>query len=334
MKDPDKDMGTDKVLYEFDSMSSSHDSVGEDDGQATQITLSVSLNRGAAFDKKVVLAFVTPKEGKRAKHGEDFDATIDTLTIAKGQRVGTVQLILTPKDNATADGDKAFGVQATLPNGRQAQVDIWITDDELADDEVVFSFSGAIEDQAYTAGTAITARHLPEAVGGEGAVTYRVAGLPAGLTFDPATRTLAGTPSSATNGAVEVLYQASDEANNTSSLTFSITVNPPLSFVGLFGAGKMVPTAFALAENVPNPFNPATTIRYALPQAAEVELIVYNVVGQPVRTLVAEHQRPGHYAVEWDAADDSGHSLASGLYFYRLQAGGTFRAVKKMLLLR
>ncbi len=94
------------------------------------------------------------------------------------------------------------------------------------------------------------------------------------------------------------------------------------------------PAVFALANNYPNPFNPATTIRYALPQAADVELTVYNVVGQAVRTLVAEHQSAGRYVVEWDATNESGHSLSSGLYFYHLQAGGEFREVKKMLLLK
>ena len=94
------------------------------------------------------------------------------------------------------------------------------------------------------------------------------------------------------------------------------------------------PEVFALANNYPNPFNPATTIKYALPQAADVELTVYNVVGQPVRTLVAEHQSAGRYVVEWDATNDSGHSLSSGMYFYRLEAGGEFREVKKMLLLK
>ena len=94
------------------------------------------------------------------------------------------------------------------------------------------------------------------------------------------------------------------------------------------------PEAFALANNYPNPFNPATTIKYALPQAADVELTVYNVVGQVVRTLVAEHQSAGRYVVEWDATNGSGHSLSSGMYFYRLEAGGEFREVKKMLLLK
>ena len=88
------------------------------------------------------------------------------------------------------------------------------------------------------------------------------------------------------------------------------------------------PASFELAAAYPNPFNPTTTIRYGLPQAVEVELTVYNIAGQPVQTLVAEHQRTGWYAVEWDAS-----GLAAGLYFYRLQAG-EFRQVKKMLLLK
>ena len=94
------------------------------------------------------------------------------------------------------------------------------------------------------------------------------------------------------------------------------------------------PAAFALANNYPNPFNPATTIKYSLPQAADVELIVYNVLGQPVRTLIAEHQSAGRYAVEWDATNNNGHSLSSGMYFYRLAAGGEFLETKKMLLLK
>ena len=89
-----------------------------------------------------------------------------------------------------------------------------------------------------------------------------------------------------------------------------------------------VQSSFALADNYPNPFNPTTTIRYALPQAAEVELTVYNMAGQLVQTLVVEHQSAGSYAVKWDAA-----GWAAGLYFYRLQAG-EFRQVKKMLLLK
>ena len=201
-------------------------------------------------------------------------------------------------------------------------------------------FTTAIADQEYTAGTAIPPLVLPAATGGTPPLTYGVSGLPAGLRFDKATRTIAGTPTEATNGAATVIYTAIDQDGNTFSTTFSITVNPALGDFGdlfdVFGAGKLQtrPTVFALADNFPNPFNPQTTIQYALPQAADVELTVYNVLGQPVRTLVALHQSAGRYAVEWDATDDRGQRLSSGMYFYRLQVGGEFREVKKMLLLK
>ena len=157
---------------------------------------------------------------------------------------------------------------------------------------------------------------LPEASGGTAPLTYTLSpALPAGLTFDAATRTIAGTPSA--EGATVYTYTVTDANGATASLAL-----------------QTLPTAFSLADNFPNPFNPTTTIQYALPRAADVELTVYNVVGQPVRTLVAEHQSVGRYVVEWDATDDSGHSLSSGMYFYRLQAGEEFREVKKMLLLK
>ena len=102
------------------------------------------------------------------------------------------------------------------------------------DGEVAFGFVGQVEDQSYTAGTAITPLVLPEATGGEGEVTYRVFGLPAGLSFDATTRTTSGTPEAATDGAVEVTYTAQDSAGVAVTLSFSITVNPALSFGDLF----------------------------------------------------------------------------------------------------
>ena len=114
------------------------------------------------------------------------------------------------------------------------------TDSEEDDGEIAFGFSGAVEDQVYTAGSAISALQLPEATGGDGEVTYRVSDLPAGLAFDAATRTISGTPEAATDGAVEVTYTAQDSAGAAAALTFSIEVHPPLNFsdlLDLFGAG-------------------------------------------------------------------------------------------------
>ena len=107
--------------------------------------------------------------------------------------------------------------------------------EQIEDETMVFAFASEVEDQAYTAGTAITALELPEATGGEGEITYRVSELPAGLSFDAATRTISGTPEAATDGAVEITYTAEDSAGAAATLTFSITVNPPLSFGDLFG---------------------------------------------------------------------------------------------------
>ena len=97
---------------------------------------------------------------------------------------------------------------------------------------------------------------------------------------------------------------------------------------------KSVITAFRLFQNYPNPFNPTTTIRYALPGSVPVELTVYNLLGQKVRTLVHRRQPAGRYQVQWDGRDDQGKPVASGVYLYRLRAGSDFTRTKTMLLLR
>jgi hypothetical protein len=94
------------------------------------------------------------------------------------------------------------------------------------------------------------------------------------------------------------------------------------------------PEVYALDDNYPNPFNPETTIKYQLPEAGLVTLEVYNMLGQVVRTLVNEHQSAGRYRMQWDATNDKGQSLSSGMYFYHVNAGQEFQSTKKMLLLK
>jgi hypothetical protein len=94
------------------------------------------------------------------------------------------------------------------------------------------------------------------------------------------------------------------------------------------------PEVYALDDNYPNPFNPETMIKYQLPEAGLVTLEVYNMLGQLVRTLVNEHQSAGHYRMRWDATNDKGQSLSSGMYFYHVNAGQEFQSTKKMLLLK
>lgn len=91
---------------------------------------------------------------------------------------------------------------------------------------------------------------------------------------------------------------------------------------------ELKPVEFSLSQNYPNPFNPTTTIRYALASSAPVELTIYNVLGQKVKTLVSEVQSTGFYSVNLD-----GNSLTSGTYFYVLNAG-TFHSVKKLTMMK
>ncbi len=93
------------------------------------------------------------------------------------------------------------------------------------------------------------------------------------------------------------------------------------------------PAAFTLAQNYPNPFNPVTEIMYNLSSACHVRLEVYNVLGQRVATLVNEHQAAGGKVVDWNGKDTVGNTVASGVYFYKIQAG-SFVEMKKMILLR
>lgn len=94
-----------------------------------------------------------------------------------------------------------------------------------------------------------------------------------------------------------------------------------------------LPAAFALHQNHPNPFNNATTIYYELPQAGEVTIDVFNILGQRVRVLVAADQPAGVYSVSWDGTDDAGAVVASGIYIYRMSAAGV-TTEKKMVLMK
>ena len=89
-----------------------------------------------------------------------------------------------------------------------------------------------------------------------------------------------------------------------------------------------LPTEYKLEQNHPNPFNPTTTISYAIPEQGFVIIKIYDVTGSEIKTLVSESQNAGFYNVAFDASN-----LSSGLYFYSI-ISGRFNSTKKMLLLK
>ncbi|UCH09787.1 MAG: T9SS type A sorting domain-containing protein [Fidelibacterota bacterium] len=114
------------------------------------------------------------------------------------------------------------------------------------------------------------------------------------------------------------------------SSSFSIHVYEPDVAIADESA---LPREFAIHPAYPNPFNPVTTLRYDLPQRAEVDLTIYDILGRQVMTLVQSEQAPGYKTVTWDGTDDRGQPVSSGVYLYRIMAG-EFTQSSKMVLLR
>ena len=125
-------------------------------------------------------------------------------------------------------------------------------------------------------------------------------------------------------------------------------MNRALSWFGVPGLVSVedeiiaaIPKKFELKQNYPNPFNPSTSINYSISQDATVRLTIFNILGQQISTLVDEQKSTGSYTVNWNGNTNGGIQVASGLYFYRLEARHmnkgnqrVFVDVKKMLLLR
>ena len=99
------------------------------------------------------------------------------------------------------------------------------------------------------------------------------------------------------------------------------------------GSKNGLPSVYELSNNYPNPFNPTTRIQFGLPRDGNVSIVIYNILGQQIRTLVAGFRPAGQYQVEWDGKGEHGQTLESGVYFYRLQTGST-SIVRKMLMLK
>lgn len=138
---------------------------------------------------------------------------------------------------------------------------------------------------------------------------------------------------------VNLPVRIQDRAEGRITLSQAVIAGPQAERVpATIGNGTVrasaTPSAFSLANNRPNPFNPSTRIEYEVPQQAHITLAVYNILGQEVARLVDEIQTPGRYAVTWNGRNAQGFAVASGVYLYRLVSSTGYTQTRRMTLLK
>ncbi len=121
---------------------------------------------------------------------------------------------------------------------------------------------------------------------------------------------------------------AMDRNRNYSELSESVSYAP----LGVEDILNGVPEKFALSQNYPNPFNPSTTLRFDLPAATEVTLMIYDLLGREVTRLAEGRMEPGYYRVAWDARDATGREVPTGMYIARLATPEYTKSIKMVLL--
>jgi hypothetical protein len=128
----------------------------------------------------------------------------------------------------------------------------------------------------------------------------------------------------------QITIESNDSNNPTAIVPCTLTVE---STVGIDEAVENIPASFALNQNYPNPFNPRTEIIFALPVKSDVDLTVYDLLGRQVRKLMSGEFEAGYHSVAWNGDDNSGKSVSSGIYFYKIETDD-FSMTRKMIMLK
>ena len=104
--------------------------------------------------------------------------------------------------------------------------------------------------------------------------------------------------------------------------------------MNVFENGKpLIPTEYSLDQNYPNPFNLSTQIQFGVPQRANVKIVIYNLLGQRIRTFDLGERVPGRYTITWDGKNQNGGVVSTGVYFYRFETD-KFKQTKKLVLIK
>ena len=158
---------------------------------------------------------------------------------------------------------------------------------------------------------------------------------PSWISLDSSSGLLSGTPGPNDIGVSRLVLRVADNFGQSSVDTFYVKVSLLVSAEEVWSG---IPREFQLLQNFPNPFNPSTEIRFAVPAESKIQLLIFDILGRHVRTLIDGSFSPGRYETIWDSRDDNGVKVGSGVYLYRLIAdqspGSVFTMTKKMLLVK
>ena len=281
-------------------LTSWYNEINDPDNADSTLTISVSCN-----DTKVTLS---PIENNKCTISADenyFGNALLNVTISDGELSCQTTVDLTIESVNDLPVINGLPSSVSFENGESETIDLngKATDIETPDTLLTWSFSAT-----------------PDSVN---------------VSYSAATKIVSLTAKGSFDGDVELTVTVTDADGGTDEEVVTITITPaPVDPTGLDNLNG-IPTEYELSQNYPNPFNPSTVIRYGIPADAElvevsanVSLIIYDILGNEVATLVNGQQSPGYYERTWNAGN-----VSSGIYFYVLRAG-KFVESRKMLLIK
>ena len=307
-------------------MSALADTTINEDG-AIEIVLTASdiyedtLTFSAASDTSAVIVAVST-DTLSVSPADNWNGTADiTVIVTDGALSDTTSFELTV--NAVNDAPSSFAlneqdsVYITMANfDSDSIVFTWDESADVDEDELTYHFTAelVINGQLTTEyDTTLTANAMKIDYQSVFDEIYAAQAMLAGMEWDV----------SVSDGVEEVM------ADENGPLTVGVNASDAVLSID----EELLPEVYALHQNYPNPFNPITTLRYDLPEQANVNIIIYDMLGRQVRTLLNQTQDAGYRSVIWNATNDYGKPVSAGVYLYKIQAG-SFVQTKKMVLLK